>query len=247
MFINSVQINSSKNYENKGNLSFTGVKNLPGLREIGAKIDNFTTVVGHEIVILHEKGKPPIKMPAEIIHQLQKKDNFKGKIFLFNEELGTIAEAFYEKKHKLISKIEDSPKFAHLNFERLNNFLLRFKSNTYILFSTLKNYTQENQKKINGVSSILGAAVEQIALDKTRGRLKCSAIASPFTKSSVAIIYLRLGLKPVDSSILGNLKRNIAGKYNYRTNIDMYLPANKIKEARKKLKTNPMIDMRYIN
>lgn len=258
MSINPIRTNFNNN------LSFSGLKNLEGLRPIGTKLDELTTIVGHEIVTMHEKCKPPRKIPVEIIHEslikeknykpYKERDHVKGKFTLYNSELQIIANAYYEKEHLLLNKIANSSKFGLLNIGWLNNILDHSHFLTYISFDRLWNFFQKSDKKINGITNILGAAVEHIALDKTGGKLRC--LVGGFGEESPLVLYLRKGLRPLHpddikelkctKAIKDHLTRETTKKRVYKNGIEMYLPKETINKIKEKLVSNPMINTDFI-
>lgn len=261
MSINPVQTNYNKK---RAVLSFEGIKNLAGLRSIGTRLDEFTSIVGHDVLTVHEKGKPSRQIPVEIIHETLSRNEInknykerkyiKGKFNLYNPELQIIANAYYEKDQVLVNKITNSNKFRLLNIGWLNNILEHSGFLTYISFDRMWNFFQKSDIKINGITDILGAAVEHIALDKTGGRLRC--IVGGFGDKSPLPLYLRKGLRPLDPNVMKELKCNkkiknyVTGvtveKRVYKNGIEMYLPKESIKKFRTKLEKIPMIDTDFI-
>jgi len=222
-----MQINSVPNSYNKKSPAFCGIVDLPGLRKIGTKVSEFSTVVGHEYVSLHKKGQPPQKVPIEIVHSISDKYN----------TLPTQFELFMQGDYvSPIAYLQYSKKFSHINVDWLQNF------------------TQKSNIKINGVTKILGRAIEQIALLKTGGRLRC--LASGTWKSPVAM-YSRMGLKPDmdEKYFLIPARKGIMKLFGFFTqnkqkslnSIAMHLPRKIIKKAREELAKKPMIDMKYVN
>ncbi|HBG48777.1 MAG TPA: hypothetical protein DDW90_04610 [Cyanobacteria bacterium UBA9971] len=223
MFKNSLQINSNKNYENKKNLAFCGIVNIAGLRKIGTKVGEFGTVVGHEYVSLHKKGQPPEKIPVEIVHSISDK---------YNTLLPSLE--VYKKDDYVCSLayLQYSKKFSHIYVEWLQNF------------------AQNSNVKINGFTKILGRSIEQIALLKTGGRLRC--LASGKWKSPVAV-YSRMGLEPdiPEKYFLMPVRKGIMklfGLFEKKelNSVSMHVPRKTIKKAREELTKNPMIDTKYV-